>query len=90
MELLAQIPAWYYGLTFFVLGTIIGSFLNVYLYRFHTNRSLGGSSHCLTCTVQLQWFELVPLVGLTHQLNDPEMREALFARIVAFFGQRLR
>ena len=35
-------------------------------------------------------FELVPLVGLTHQLNDPEMREALFARIVDFFGQRLR
>lgn len=34
-------------------------------------------------------FELVPLVGLTHQVSDPRVREALFARIVRFLGAQL-
>jgi leader peptidase (prepilin peptidase) / N-methyltransferase len=44
-----------------LLGIIIGSFLNVYLYRFHTGRSLGGNSHCLSCGTRLKAVELVPL-----------------------------
>lgn len=44
-----------------LLGLIIGSFLNVVLYRFHTGKSINGSSHCLSCHIQLRWFELVPL-----------------------------
>ncbi len=46
-----------------ILGLIIGSFLNVFLYRFHTGKSLNGSSHCLSCHVRLYWYELVPLVS---------------------------
>lgn len=46
-----------------ILGLIIGSFLNVFLYRFHTGKSLNGSSHCLSCHVRLTWYELVPLVS---------------------------
>ena len=46
-----------------ILGLIIGSFLNVFLYRFHTGKSLNGSSHCLSCRVRLYWYELVPLVS---------------------------
>lgn len=42
-------------------GVIIGSFLNVYIYRFHTGKSLSGSSHCLSCGTRLKWFELFPL-----------------------------
>jgi leader peptidase (prepilin peptidase) / N-methyltransferase len=45
----------------FGFGVIIGSFLNVYIYRFHTGKSLSGSSHCLSCGTKLQWFELFPL-----------------------------
>ncbi len=45
----------------FVFGVIIGSFLNVYIYRFHTGKSLMGSSHCLSCGTSLKPFELVPL-----------------------------
>ena len=45
----------------FGFGVIIGSFLNVYLYRFHTGKSLMGSSHCLSCGTPLKSFELVPL-----------------------------
>ncbi len=45
----------------FGFGIIIGSFLNVYLYRFHTGKSLSGNSHCLSCGTPLRPYELVPL-----------------------------
>jgi len=47
----------------FFTGTIIGSFLNVYIYRFHTGKSLSGSSHCMSCGNNLKWYELVPLLS---------------------------
>jgi leader peptidase (prepilin peptidase)/N-methyltransferase len=55
------LPAWFFYLSIFCLGAIIGSFLNVFIYRFHTGKSLGGSSHCLSCAKQLRWYELFPL-----------------------------
>ena len=45
----------------FIFGVIIGSFLNVYIYRLHTGKSLSGSSHCLSCGTSLKAYELVPL-----------------------------
>jgi leader peptidase (prepilin peptidase)/N-methyltransferase len=45
----------------FGFGIIIGSFLNVYIYRFHTGKSLSGHSHCLSCGTRLRWFDLFPL-----------------------------
>lgn len=56
---------WYAG--FFVFGTVIGSFLNVVLYRLHTGRSLGGRSHCMTCGKELSWYELLPVVSYVAQ-----------------------
>ncbi|MFT5036523.1 MAG: prepilin signal peptidase PulO-like enzyme (type II secretory pathway) [Candidatus Azotimanducaceae bacterium] len=47
--------------TMFVFGAIIGSFLNVVIYRFHTGKSLSGNSHCMSCLRRLRWFELFPL-----------------------------
>jgi leader peptidase (prepilin peptidase)/N-methyltransferase len=47
----------------FILGVIIGSFLNVYIYRFHTGKSLAGSSHCLSCGTPLRWYDLFPLLS---------------------------
>lgn len=47
----------------FGFGVIIGSFLNVYIYRFHTGKSLAGHSHCLSCGTGLRWYELFPLVS---------------------------
>ncbi|MEK7539355.1 MAG: prepilin peptidase [Patescibacteria group bacterium] len=46
---------------FFLLGLIIGSFLNVVIYRLSTARSLGGRSACMSCQNRLSWSELVPL-----------------------------
>jgi len=46
---------------FFVFGVIIGSFLNVVIYRFNTGRGFGGRSACMSCMRTLSWYELVPL-----------------------------
>lgn len=47
----------------FGFGVIIGSFLNVLVYRLHTGKSLAGHSHCLSCGTQLRWYELFPLLS---------------------------
>ena len=46
---------------FFVFGLIIGSFLNVVIYRMNTARSLSGRSACMSCQNKLCWYELIPL-----------------------------
>ncbi len=52
---------------FFALGAIIGSFLNVVIYRLNTQKflfkSLGGRSACLSCRSILFWYELIPLLS---------------------------
>lgn len=53
----------YVSVMMFLLGAIIGSFLNVFIYRLHTGKTLGGRSHCMSCGTELRWFELVPLVS---------------------------
>ncbi len=57
---------YWYGVIF-ILGAIIGSFLNVVLYRLHTGKSLNGRSHCLTCQKTLHWYELFPIVSYLIQ-----------------------
>lgn len=51
------------GLIFFTFGLIIGSFLNVVIFRYNTKSSLGGRSACMSCQKKLCWYELVPLVS---------------------------
>jgi leader peptidase (prepilin peptidase)/N-methyltransferase len=46
---------------FFVFGLIIGSFLNVVILRYNTNKTFGGRSACMTCRTTLSWYELIPL-----------------------------
>lgn len=46
---------------FFILGLIIGSFLNVVILRLNTQKSFGGRSGCMTCQNQLKWYELIPV-----------------------------
>lgn len=47
----------------FGLGLIIGSFLNVVIYRLHTGRTLDGRSHCLSCGKTLRWYHLIPVLS---------------------------
>lgn len=57
------VPSYIIAGSAFGFGIIVGSFLNVVIYRLHTNRSLTGRSHCLSCGVELQWYDLFPLVS---------------------------
>lgn len=50
-----------YVVIFFILGTTVGSFLNVVIFRINTKRSLGGRSACMSCGHKLSWYELVPV-----------------------------
>jgi len=50
-------------IVFFILGLIIGSFLNVVIFRFNTGRSFNGRSGCMTCQNKLCWYELIPLIS---------------------------
>jgi leader peptidase (prepilin peptidase) / N-methyltransferase len=52
---------------FFIFGTIIGSFLNVVILRFHTGRTVGGRSICFLCGKKLRVRELIPLFSFLIQ-----------------------
>ncbi len=48
----------------FVLGTIVGSFLNVCILRIPLGESIVvNSSHCMSCGKKLHWYELIPVVS---------------------------
>lgn len=52
-----------YGIVF-IYGILIGSFLNVCIYRIPEGQSIvTGRSHCTSCNTQLKWFELVPILS---------------------------
>lgn len=52
----------------FILGTIIGSFLNVVIYRLGTGASITHSrSMCFSCGKTLSWYELVPVFSFIIQ-----------------------
>ncbi|MDE7268977.1 MAG: prepilin peptidase [Acetatifactor sp.] len=46
----------------FLYGIVIGSFLNVLIYRIPKKENLVMTrSHCMSCGYQLRWFDLIPL-----------------------------
>ena len=63
IDLFLEVSTLQLAIIAFGLGVIIGSFLNVYIYRFHTGKSLSGSSHCLSCGSPLAWYDLFPLLS---------------------------
>ena len=48
----------------FILGAVIGSFLNVCIYRIPRNKSIVfPPSHCPVCGKNIRWFDNIPLVS---------------------------
>lgn len=55
-------------LTAFAFGAIIGSFLNVVLFRKNTRESIvKDRSRCFSCGKKLKWFELIPILSFFIQ-----------------------
>lgn len=48
------------ALAFGIFGLVVGSFLNVIIFR-HGVRSIGGRSGCMSCGTQLPWHDMVPV-----------------------------
>ena len=48
---------------FFVFGLIIGSFLNVVVYRLKDGETILGRSYCHQCQHQIRWYDNIPLVS---------------------------
>ncbi|KKP87374.1 MAG: Peptidase A24A domain protein [Parcubacteria group bacterium GW2011_GWC1_35_8] len=76
------------AIIFFLFGTIIGSFLNVVIYRMNTSRSLGGRSACMSCQNKLTWYELIPLfsfLGLGGRCRNCKIKISFQYPLVEFF-----
>lgn len=62
-------PLWFYqhvpvGFFVFALGAIVGSFLNVVVYRLPAGMSVvAPPSRCPTCGARLSWHENLPIIG---------------------------
>ena len=72
---------------FFILGLIIGSFLNVVIYRLNTARSLGGRSACMSCQSKLSWYELIPVfsfLGLRGRCKSCKTKISIQYPLVEF------
>ncbi|MFA7252445.1 MAG: prepilin peptidase [Candidatus Paceibacterota bacterium] len=62
-----QIETFFY-IFFFLLGTIVGSFLNVFILRYNTGISaMKGRSFCFACGKKLGPLELIPILSFIFQ-----------------------
>lgn len=53
-----------YGTLILIFGTIIGSFLNVVIYRLPKHESIVyGPSHCMECGEKIQPYDLIPVLS---------------------------
>jgi leader peptidase (prepilin peptidase) / N-methyltransferase len=74
-------------LIFFILGLIIGSFLNVIIFRLNTGKSFGGRSGCMSCMNKLTWYELIPVlsyIGLGGRCRNCKTKISLQYPLVEF------
>jgi leader peptidase (prepilin peptidase) / N-methyltransferase len=59
-----QLPSWFLLTCLFLLGTIVGSFLNVVIYRLPRGLSLvHPGSQCPSCNRPIRWYDNVPIFG---------------------------
>lgn len=55
---------WFFGLVIFILGLLIGSFLNVCIYRIPLSKTIvKGRSYCPSCNALIPWYLNIPVVS---------------------------
>ncbi len=65
-EMIADVPPWAVVLFWFVIGSFVGSFLNVVVYRLPRNClsvNKPKRSFCPSCKTTLKWNDNVPIIG---------------------------
>lgn len=73
---------------FFIFGLIIGSFLNVIIYRLRIFDTILGRSHCPHCKSQIRWYDNIPLFSfilLGAKCRDCEGKISWQYPLVEFF-----
>ena len=64
MGYLPNFLIWMIYIVVFIFGLIIGSFLNVVIYRVPRNQSIiNPPSHCPKCNTKLKWYDMIPLLS---------------------------
>jgi leader peptidase (prepilin peptidase) / N-methyltransferase len=59
----AEVPGAFWAAVFFVLGSIVGSFLNVCIHRLPRGESIiSPPSHCPHCAYEIPWYLNIPLL----------------------------
>jgi len=54
----------FFNISFFILGLVVGSFLNSVIYRIHKKESIFfPRSHCPCCNYKLTWKDLIPVLS---------------------------
>ncbi len=62
--MIADLPLWMIGAFVLIFGLVIGSFLNVVIYRLPRGESLAfPSSHCTKCSTPIKPYDNIPVVG---------------------------
>ncbi len=60
---LSSLPAAFWAVCAFVVGLLVGSFLNVIIERVPSGRSIGGRSACPACGSEIAWFDNIPVAS---------------------------
>jgi leader peptidase (prepilin peptidase)/N-methyltransferase len=62
-QIWTAVPFHFWSVVFFVFGSIVGSFLNVCIYRMPRGESIvHPPSHCPHCDYQIPWYLNMPLL----------------------------
>ncbi len=73
----------------FVLGTLVGSFLNVVILRYNTGMSSAtGRSVCFQCNSRIHWYDMVPVFSfllLTGKCRSCKSKLSIQYPLVEFF-----
>ena len=58
------LPPYFVGIASFLFGLLIGSFLNVVIYRLPLRKSIVfPGSHCTSCNAEIRWFDNIPVIS---------------------------